>query len=66
MKPKSLAKAINEIQLDYERRRRTIKDDIPQSGLTDVLQQRILDYSNFIRSLESLKEAVLQMRRDDL
>lgn len=60
MKRESIAKAIVEIQEDYLRRKRIIEDYIPQSGITDMLQQRIFDYRNFVRTLESLREAVLE------
>jgi len=60
LKRESIGKAIGEVQEDYMRRKKTIEDYIPQSGITDILQQRIFDYRNFIRTLESLKEAILE------
>lgn len=61
MKPETLSKIIFNAQEDYIRRKKSIEDYIPQSGLTDMLEERIYDYSSFIRTLENIREAVLKI-----
>lgn len=65
MKPENLNKAILQIQDDYLKRQKTIENDIPFSGLTDVLQQRLFDYRSFVRTLETIREAVLELQTQE-